>query len=158
MRSTLDEWLTDLKDGRKETTACNEATETKLDPGLMQSIEEHQDIPKKEAAVIPIGGPRKRRRVCNLAAERRQKRKERTRGKSGSRTKFTACRNVSRRAKVAWRKRNLFRNVRTLEKCGQGRPAVQKWHGARDAIMKGRRSNRDDGRIRLRIKLQEESE
>jgi hypothetical protein len=39
MRSTLYEWLMDLKDGRKETTACNEATETKLEPGLVQSIE-----------------------------------------------------------------------------------------------------------------------
>jgi DNA anti-recombination protein RmuC len=29
-----------------ETTACNEATETKLDPGFMQSIEEHLEIPK----------------------------------------------------------------------------------------------------------------
>jgi hypothetical protein len=47
MRSTFDEWLMDLKDGRKETTACNKATETKLDPGLMQSIEEHQNIPKE---------------------------------------------------------------------------------------------------------------
>jgi hypothetical protein len=36
----------DLKDGRKDTTACNGAIETKLNPGLMQSIEEHQDIPK----------------------------------------------------------------------------------------------------------------
>jgi hypothetical protein len=41
----------------------------------MQSIEEHQDIPKGEAAVMPVGEPRKRRKVCNLAAELRQKRK-----------------------------------------------------------------------------------
>jgi hypothetical protein len=49
MRSTLDEWLTDLKDGRKETTACNEATETKTDPALMQSTDEHQEILKGDA-------------------------------------------------------------------------------------------------------------
>jgi DNA anti-recombination protein RmuC len=36
MRSTLDERLMDLKDGRKEMIACKEVTETKLDPGLMQ--------------------------------------------------------------------------------------------------------------------------
>jgi hypothetical protein len=72
MRSTLDEWLMDLKDGRKETTACNGATKTKLNPGLMQSTEEHQDIPKGEAAVIPIGELRKLHRVCNLDAECRQ--------------------------------------------------------------------------------------
>jgi hypothetical protein len=71
----------DLKDGRKEMTACNEVTETKLDPGLMQSIEEHQDIPKGETAVMPDGEPRKWRRVQNLAVERRHKMKERSRGK-----------------------------------------------------------------------------
>jgi hypothetical protein len=86
-----------------ETTACNGATETEPDPGMMQSIEEHQEIPKGEAAVMPVRGSRKRRRVRNLAAERRQKLKERTRGKSGSRGKSTAaCRKVSDRAKVAW--------------------------------------------------------
>jgi hypothetical protein len=63
MRSTLDEWLMDLKDGRKETTTWNKATETKLDPGLMQTIEEHQDITKGEAAAIPVGEPRKWRRA-----------------------------------------------------------------------------------------------
>jgi hypothetical protein len=85
---------------------------------MMQSIEEHQENPKGEAAVMPVGGPRKRRKVRNLAAERRQKRKERTRGYIGSRRKLAAaCRKVSRRAKVARRKRNLFRKIRTLEKC-----------------------------------------
>jgi hypothetical protein len=45
MRSTLDDWLIDLKDGRKETTACDEATETELDTGMMQHTEEHQEFP-----------------------------------------------------------------------------------------------------------------
>jgi paraquat-inducible protein B len=67
-----------------ETTACNEATEAEPSPEMMQSIEEHQKIPKGDPAVMPVGGPRKRRRVRNLAAERRQKRKERTWGNSGS--------------------------------------------------------------------------
>jgi hypothetical protein len=102
----------DLKDGRKETTVCNEATETKLDPGLEQSIEERQNIPKDEAAVIPVGEPRKRRRVCNLAAERHQKRKERNRKNRGSKRKSAAaCRNVSHRAKIAGRKRKLVRKA-----------------------------------------------
>jgi hypothetical protein len=79
---------------------------------MMQSKEEHQEIPKIEAAVMPVGEPRKRRRICNLAADRRQKRTERTRGYRGSRRKTTAtCKRVSRRAKVAWRKRNLFRRI-----------------------------------------------
>jgi hypothetical protein len=37
-----------------ETTACNKATETEPIPQMMQSIEEHQDIPKGEAAVMPV--------------------------------------------------------------------------------------------------------
>jgi hypothetical protein len=45
--------------------------------------------------------------------------RERTRGNSGSRRKWAAaCWKVPRRAKVAWRKRNLIRKIRTLEKCG----------------------------------------
>jgi hypothetical protein len=83
-----------------ETTACNGATETEPDPGMMQSIKENQEIPKGEAAVMPVGEPRKRRRVRNLAAEGRRKRKERTRGYRGSRKKSAAaCRKVSCRAK-----------------------------------------------------------
>jgi hypothetical protein len=42
-RSIFDEWLTDLNSGRNETTSCNEATETEPDPGMMQSLEEHQE-------------------------------------------------------------------------------------------------------------------
>jgi hypothetical protein len=47
IRCTLDEWLMNLKDGRKETTACNEVTETEPNPGMMQSTEEHLEIPKE---------------------------------------------------------------------------------------------------------------
>jgi hypothetical protein len=35
---------------------------------------------------------------------------------------------------------------------------VRKWYSARDAVMKERRPNKDDGRIRPRINLQEESQ
>jgi hypothetical protein len=72
----------------------------------------------EDAAVMPVRGQRKRGRVCNPAAEQRQKMRERIREKSGSRRKSAAaCRKVSRRAKVAWRKRNLIRKIRTLVKC-----------------------------------------
>jgi DNA repair exonuclease SbcCD ATPase subunit len=87
MRSELD-----------ETTACKGAKANKPDPGMMQSIGEHQEI--------PIGGPRKRRRVRNLAAERRQKWRERTRGYRGSGR--------------SW-----------LPPAGRC-PAVQKWHGEKE--------------------------
>jgi hypothetical protein len=87
---------------------------------MTQSIEEHQEISKGEAASMPVGGSRKRRRVRNLAAKHRQKMKERTRGNSGSRRKSTAaCMKVSRRARVAWRERSLIRKIRTLEMCGR---------------------------------------
>jgi hypothetical protein len=38
-----------------KTEADTEKTEP--DPGTMQYIEEHQEIPKGEAAVMPVGGP-----------------------------------------------------------------------------------------------------
>jgi hypothetical protein len=99
-----------------ETTTCQEATETEPDPGVMQSIEEHQEISKREVALLPVGGPRKRHRVCNLPAERRQNIRERTRRNSGSRRKsIVACSKVSCRAIVAWRKRNIIRKVRIQE-------------------------------------------
>jgi hypothetical protein len=56
-----------------ETTTCQKATETEPDPGMMQSKEGHQENLKEETAVMPVGEPRKQRRVCNLAAERRQR-------------------------------------------------------------------------------------
>jgi hypothetical protein len=73
MRSIIDEWMTDIKDARKETTACNEAKKTEQDPEMMQSAEEHQEIHTEDATIMPVGEPRKQRRVRKLAAERRQK-------------------------------------------------------------------------------------
>jgi hypothetical protein len=62
-----------LRTCRSETAPSQEATETKPDLGTMQSVEEHQEIPKKEEAVMPVGGLRKRRRDRNLAWGCRQK-------------------------------------------------------------------------------------
>jgi hypothetical protein len=89
---------------------------------MLQSIEEHQKIPKKETAVMPGGGPRKRRRVCNLTTELRQRARERTRENNGSRRKSAAtCKKVSRRAKLTWRKRNLIREFGPKETGDRGR-------------------------------------
>jgi hypothetical protein len=108
-----------IQAGLDETTVCNEATETEADSGMMQSIEEQQDIPKEDAAVMPVGELKRLRRICNLAVECCQKRKERTWGFCGSRRKSAAaCKRVSHRAKMAWPKRNLFRNVQTQRKYG----------------------------------------
>jgi hypothetical protein len=105
---------------RKEMTAWGDETETEPDPGMMLTIEEYQEIPKRDTAGMPVGGPRKRRRVRNLVEECRQKMRERTQGNYGSRrNSAVACRKVFRRAKVAWRKRNLIRKIRILGKCGR---------------------------------------
>jgi hypothetical protein len=77
----------------------------------MQSMEEHLEIPQEEAVVAPVGEPRKRRRV--------RKRKEGIRGTCESRRKLTvAGRKVSRRATLAWRKRNLVRKIEIQHNCG----------------------------------------
>jgi hypothetical protein len=77
-----------LKECRSETAASQEDTETKPDPGTMQSVEEHQEIPKEDAAVMPVGEPRKRRRDRNLAAGRRQKPKRRIQASCESRRRL----------------------------------------------------------------------
>jgi protoporphyrinogen oxidase len=64
----------------------NTHTETKKieqDPRMMQSVEEHQDIPTQDAVVMSVGERRKRHRVWKPAVERCQKRKDRTWGNHG---------------------------------------------------------------------------
>jgi hypothetical protein len=98
----MEEMLGANQDGLKETTTCNGVTETEPDPGMMHAIEEHQGIPKEDTTLMPVVESRKRHRVQNSATEHHQKRKERTRGISGSRRKSAAAgRKVSCRAKVA---------------------------------------------------------
>jgi hypothetical protein len=90
LRDEQDVGLAEKQDGQKETTACQEATEanpeklkacqeTEPDPEMMQSEGEHQEFPKEEAAVMPVGGLRKRRSDRNLAAGRRRKQRGRNR-------------------------------------------------------------------------------
>jgi hypothetical protein len=89
---------------------------------MMPSVEEHKDIPTEDVAVMSVGEPRKRRRVRKLAAERRQKIKDRTRENHESKRKSpAACRMVSRHAAVAWSKGNIFRRLQTRENCGSQR-------------------------------------
>jgi hypothetical protein len=96
-----------LRTCRSETATSQENTEaytekTEPDPGMMHSTEEHEEIPTGEAAVMPVGEPRKRHRIRDLAAERHQKRKERTQGYRGSRRKSAAsCKKMTRRVTVA---------------------------------------------------------
>jgi hypothetical protein len=92
-----------IKDDRNETTADNEATEKiEKNPGMKQSAEEHQDVHNEDVAVMPVGEPKKGRRVWKSTAGRRGEPKKLNRGNCGSRrTLAAACRKVSRYATVA---------------------------------------------------------
>jgi hypothetical protein len=90
-----------IKDDQNETTSCNEATE-KIHPGMMQSAEEHQDVPSEDVVMKPVKGLKKRRRGRKCTAGRRGEPKELNRGNCGSLKKLAAaCRKVSRHATVA---------------------------------------------------------
>jgi hypothetical protein len=72
MMAKMDSRAKKIRSELDEMTTCQEAAATEPDSRMMQSIEEHQDFPKEKAAVMSVGEPRKRRRVCNLATECRQ--------------------------------------------------------------------------------------
>jgi hypothetical protein len=92
------------REEQNETKACNEATEKiEENPGIMQSAEEHQDVPNEDVAVMTVGEQRKRRRGRKSNAGRRGEPKELIRGNGGSRKKLAgACRKVHRHAAVIW--------------------------------------------------------
>jgi hypothetical protein len=104
-----------LRACRSETAAFQEATEgdtekTEPDPGIMQSVREHQEVTKEDAAVMPVGGLRKRRRDRNLAAGRRQKPKRSIPASCESRRRSTvAGRKMTRRATVELCSENVVR-------------------------------------------------
>jgi hypothetical protein len=77
----------------------------------MESEGERREVSKEHATMESGKAPSKRQREQHLAAVRRGKPKELTRGDCGSRRKLAAaCRKVSRRARVVWRKRNIITN------------------------------------------------
>jgi hypothetical protein len=92
----------------KRMIACLGQTEankekTEQDPGMMQSVEEHQDVPSEDVVVRPVKGLKKRCRGRKSTAGRRGEPKELTRGNYGFWRKLAvACRkNVSFHATVA---------------------------------------------------------
>jgi hypothetical protein len=84
-------------------------TENEPDPGKMLSVEEHQEISKEEAAVMPVEGLRKRGRDRNLAAGCHQKPKGRIQTSCESRRRLTIAGKTTCRTTAAWRKRNVFK-------------------------------------------------
>jgi hypothetical protein len=80
----------------------------------MQSIAEHQEVPKEEAAAMPVRGLRKRCRDRNLTAGRRQKGKGRIQASCESQKRLTVSgRKMTCRARVAGRRENVIRKDRT---------------------------------------------
>jgi lambda repressor-like predicted transcriptional regulator len=116
LKRTMEEMMVKFGGHREGTKSDPEQTEPS--PEMMQFVGKHQEV-STEAAVMPVGEPRKRRRNRNPDAERRQKPKERTRGYCGSQNRVTvADRKVSRRATVARRRRDIFAQERTRVKRG----------------------------------------
>jgi hypothetical protein len=76
---------------------------TKLNPGMMQTIGEHQEVPMEEATVMLVSGLRKERKDQNLAMVHSQKPKGRNQASRDSWMRLTVTgREVSRCAKMAW--------------------------------------------------------
>jgi hypothetical protein len=71
MKSIVNAWIQDMKDGRKKAVVCQETTEARLEceePTSvdMESESEQREFPKKNAMVKPVVGRRKWRRDRNL--------------------------------------------------------------------------------------------
>jgi hypothetical protein len=106
-------------------------------PGMTQSIEKHQEVPKKETTVMPVRRLRKRRRDQTLTAGCRQRAKGRSQSCCESMKGVTAAGKMKyRRAKVAWLMRDTARrectgdNVasRNQRGCTMNRPRMQQRH------------------------------
>jgi hypothetical protein len=103
-------------------TTCHEATEAyrekvQTNPRMMQSVVEHQEIPKEEASVVPIGGLRKWHEDYNLTTGHRQKPKGRIQENCESRKRLTiAGMRMTCCAGVAWLMRCVVRKDFTRAK------------------------------------------
>jgi hypothetical protein len=100
----------------------------------------------EDAAVKSSGTMKKRQWGQQLAAERHGEPKELTRGNCGSRRKLAAaCRKVSRRARVAWRKRNIDRDKWTRAKAEQGVRRIRTLRERVRTRREGRKGVKDGG-------------
>jgi hypothetical protein len=104
---------------------CHGATEARVEGEEEPASEEmklevaHEEVPREDTAVMPVRGLRKQRRGRKQAAGRREEPKKLNRGICKSQEKLAAaCRKVSRRATVAWRRRNILRKILTHGFCG----------------------------------------
>jgi hypothetical protein len=117
----MDACVASRRDDRKETTSCQEMTEantekTEPNPGTIQSVEEYHEVPKEEAAVMPVGGLRKWRRDLNQAVGHHQTLKGSIQASCEFSRRLTiAGRKMFRRVAVAQCKRNVFRKIQTVQ-------------------------------------------
>jgi hypothetical protein len=143
---------------RRETMACQETPEACLEceetiSVVVESDTEHQEVSKEYAAVVTVKAASKQHRDRHLAAGRSGKPKELTRGDCGSRRKLAAAyMKVSRRARMAWRKRNIVMNNWTRDKVERGSRRVRRLRKTADAPG---RQNRNKGPGRQTAALSE---
>jgi hypothetical protein len=137
IRSTVNAWITDMRDGWKETVSCQVTTAAWLETKEISSEDvepevEHREVPMEDAVVKPVKGRKKRHSGQKQAAERCGETKELTRRDRGSQRKVSHC------ARMAWRKRSAFREIvdrgRNWSQLAGGRHKAQRWHGAGDTI------------------------
>jgi hypothetical protein len=113
-----------MKDGQKEMVACRVTTEAcqekkKRKPDNVESEVERRDVPMEEAAVKFSRIMKKQHRGQHITAGRQGKPRKLTRGDCRSQGMLVAaCRKVSHHAAMAWRGKNIFRNIRTCGYCG----------------------------------------
>jgi hypothetical protein len=151
----MDAWLSEMKNIRHETMACKEKTEARLGKEEPASVEmkpkaAHEEVPVKDAARMPVGEPRKRRRDRrHLAAQRRQKKlHKRTQSKDGCRRNLVAAnRGATRRAAVARSRNILSRKETTREYCGSRKRLVTARRGTTRCAGMARRKEFSSGRV-----------
>jgi hypothetical protein len=138
----LDGWRYQMQTDRE----ASKTTDLKANPEEMKSESEHRKVPKEDAVGKPVKGPKKRHRGRKLAAGRHGEPKELTRGDCGYGRKLAAtCRKVSRRARVAWRKRNIVRNKWTRAKDERGIRRIRTLREIGRTRQKGRKGVKDLG-------------
>jgi hypothetical protein len=118
MEAIYERMMAKLNTYQERPMAHPGTTEIDPNPRMTPSAEEYYEIPNKEAAIMPVRGLKKQRRVLNLAAERHQKKQERTRETCGSRKFAAAHRGIAHRARVAWDKRVVVRKNLTHKNFG----------------------------------------
>jgi hypothetical protein len=70
----MDAWIADMKDGRKERVACQEATEANSEkmepnPGEKEAVVERQEIPNEGASIHSLRACRKETMACQETTE-----------------------------------------------------------------------------------------